>query len=123
MVNMIASDAHTTAKRSPQISDALPALESAVGKGRNAAPGRPPGHSDDDGPAQVHPVPAMLGPTDQRTSFKLPWHKRLWECADCRCIFLQHCRCGTIFGGAACLLRNSEIPDHSRVNFYSHKGG
>ena len=79
MVHMIASDAHTTAKRSPQISDALPALESAVGKEetQRLVNGRPQAILDDVDPAQVHPVPAMLGPTDQRTSFKLPWHKRL----------------------------------------------
>lgn len=79
MVHMIASDAHTIANRSPQISDALPALESAVGKEetQRLVNGRPQSILDNVDPALVHPVPGLLGTTEQRTSFKLPWHKRL----------------------------------------------
>lgn len=79
MVHLVASDAHTTANRSPRMSNALPAMECAVGKEEalRLVCGRPQAILNNMDPAQVPPVPGLLGPTDQRPSFKPPWHKRL----------------------------------------------
>lgn len=79
VVHLVASDAHTTAKRSPQMSDALPAVESAVGKeeAMRLFRGRPQAILDNLDPAEVHPVPGLLSPSDQQVAYKLPWHKRI----------------------------------------------
>jgi protein-tyrosine phosphatase len=76
MVHLVASDAHTTAKRSPRMSNALPAMESAVGKEEalRLVCERPQAILSNVDPAQVPPAPGLL---DQRPSFKPPWHKRL----------------------------------------------
>lgn len=33
--------------------------------------------SDNLDPAEVHPVPGLLGPSDPQVAYKLPWHKRI----------------------------------------------
>ena len=83
VVHLIASDAHTTAKRNPVISDALPTVESAVGKEEalRLVRGRPQAILDDIEPAAVQPPPGLLKPSDQLSAFKEPWHKRLFGVA------------------------------------------
>lgn len=79
MIHMIASDAHTTKKRSPMISDALPALESAVGKEetQRLVKGRPQSILDNIDPELVYPILGLQGNADRKTRFKLPWLPRL----------------------------------------------
>lgn len=81
VVHLIASDAHTTTKRSPVISDALPAVAAAVGKEEalRLVQVRPQQILDDRDPAAVQLPPGLLGPADRLSSFKEPWHKRLFS--------------------------------------------
>lgn len=81
VVHLIASDAHTTTKRSPVISDVLPAVEAAVGKEEalRLVQVRPQQILDDRDPAAVQLPPGLLGPADRLSSFKEPWHKRLFS--------------------------------------------
>lgn len=83
VVHLIASDAHTTTKRSPVISDALPAVAAAVGKEEalRLVQVRPQHILDDGDPAAVQLPPGLLGPSDQLSSFKEPWHRRLFSMA------------------------------------------
>ncbi len=83
VVHLIASDAHTTAKRSPVISDALPAVEAAVGKDEcwRLIQGRPQHILDDKDPATIQSPPGLLGSSNQLSSFKESWHRRLFGMA------------------------------------------
>lgn len=82
VVHLIASDAHTTKKRNPVMSDALPSVESALGKeeAMRLVYTRPQAILDNMDPAQVPPVPGLLGgQTSARGMGKTPWYKRLWK--------------------------------------------
>lgn len=82
VVHLIASDAHTTKKRNPVMSDALPSVESALGKeeAMRLVYTRPQAILDNMDPAQVPPVPGLLGgQTSARGMGKAPWYKRLWK--------------------------------------------
>ena len=78
VVHLIASDAHNTSKRNPVMSDALPTLESALGKeeAQRLVLDRPRAILDNKDPGEVAAVPGLADSSKSHLRAGQPWFKR-----------------------------------------------
>ncbi len=82
LVHLIASDAHTTNMRNPQMADAVAKAADAVGKdeAHRMVHERPQAILDDVDPAQVPPPPGLVAGAVRKNTGNgtAPWYRRLF---------------------------------------------